>query len=224
MRSSKSAKIVVVAGTLVLVGGMTAMGPRGSCRGRGGCATLSPDSGRTRVAIPIQNESVVSGVLHMREEEKIARDVYRVLGELWGANVFLNITQSEQRHMDSMAMMIDRYRLTDPIVDDTVGVFAAPEFVELYGELIANGERSLMDAYKVGALIEELDIVDLREALEDVRDPVLASVYENLMRGSRNHLRAFARQINNNGGTYEARYLTQDEFDAIANSPHEPGG
>ena len=209
--------------TLALAGCMIAMGPLGSMRGRNPARNNTWQGVKANAPIPLQDEAVAEGVRHMREEEKIARDVYRMLGEMWGTNIFFNITSSEQRHMDAMAVMIDRYDLEDPIVDDTVGVFATPDFAVLYEQLMAKGSESRMGAFQTGALIEELDIYDLRNALVDVRDPVLISVYENLLRGSRNHLRAFARQIYNNGGTYEAQYLTQEEFDEIANSPNEPG-
>jgi len=102
-------------------------------------------------------------------------------------------------------------------------VFSDPVFADLYEELTAAGAASLLDAVKVGALIEEMDIVDLRDALSVTTHPELQRKYENLMRGSRNHLRAFAGRIDALGGTYEAQYLTQEEFDQIAASPMEPG-
>lgn len=162
-------------------------------------------------------------LIHMREEEKVARDVYAVLGMQWNAGVF-NITNAEQVHMDAMKNMLDRFGLTDPIIDDTIGVFPTPAFAELYAFLLDLGSDSVVDAYKVGALIEELDLVDLRIAALEVQDPVLIHAYEELMRGTRNHLRAFAARIYAAGETYEAQYLTQEEFDAIANSDNEPGG
>ncbi|MCA9304435.1 MAG: DUF2202 domain-containing protein [Phycisphaerales bacterium] len=205
-------------------GAMVAAGPRVTRDARGlGVARLSAVSGPERPVVMASPE-LASWLLHMREEEKIARDVYRTLGQLWGVNVFSNITSSEQNHMNSMASMLDRYGLPDPVVDDSTGVFTNPAFAELYTLLVERGSESLMEGYKVGAKIEELDIVDLREAIVGAQDPVLISVYENLLRGSRNHLRAFARQIYNNGGTYEAEHLTQEEFDEIANSDFEPGG
>ena len=43
------------------------------------------------------------------------------------------------------------------------------------------------------------------------------------MSGSRNHLRAYVGQIENLGVVYEAQYLSQDEVDAIVDSPIERG-
>ncbi len=160
---------------------------------------------------------------YMREEEKLARDVYRAMFDLWQVPTFFQIGESEQRHMDALGRLIVRYDLEDPVVDDTEGVFTNSVFVELYGELVEAGSASMVDALKVGALIEELDIVDLREALSQTDHVDLQRVYGNLMRGSRNHLRAFASLITAAGETYEAQHLTQEEFDEIAASPFERG-
>jgi len=175
-----------------------------------------------KVVFPL-SPIAAQNLLHMREEEKVARDVYFVLGVQWNAGVF-NITNAEQAHMDAMKNMLDRFGLVDPITDNTVGVFPTQTFADLYAYLLDLGSDSVVDAYKVGALIEELDLVDLRIAVLEVQDPVLRNAYEELMRGTRNHLRAFARKIYAAGETYEAQYLTQEEFDAIANSDNEPGG
>ena len=159
----------------------------------------------------------------MREEQKLARDVYRAMFDLWEVPAFFRISESEQRHMGALGRLIARYDLQDPVVDDTEGVFTNPVFVELYGQLVEAGSASMVDALKVGALIEELDIVDLREALARTDHADLQRVYENLMRGSRNHLRAFAALITAAGETYDAQHLTQEDFDEIAASPSERG-
>ncbi|OHB73807.1 MAG: hypothetical protein A2Z25_14120 [Planctomycetes bacterium RBG_16_55_9] len=138
-------------------------------------------------------EAETLNILHMREEEKLARDVYLVMYELWGANVFANISQSEQRHMDAVKNLILRYGLIDPVVDDTVGEFTNPDFKTLYDELVAAGSVSLDEALKVGVRIEELDITDLEQALTETSAPDVQKVFENLLNGSYNHLDAFTR-------------------------------
>lgn len=162
-------------------------------------------------------------LLKMRQEEKLARDVYATLGERWGADVFA-ITNAEQRHMDAMERMLDRFGMEDPVTNDARGEFTDQAFTDLYNELVEAGSGSLLDAYKVGAKIEELDLFDLRVAGDGVADPVLTKVYGNLERATRNHLRMFAAQIQANNGTYSAEHLTQTEFDSIADSDFEPGG
>lgn len=84
--------------------------------------------------------------------------------------------------------------LNDPITDDTVGTFTNPEFSKLYDELVDTGSRSLEDAYGVGVKIEEMDIEDLEESLSQVSNPHVRRVYQNLLRASRNHSRAFSAQ------------------------------
>jgi len=190
-----------------------------SQRGFGPGSGQGSGRGQSNAAL---DEREAHELLSMREEEKLARDVYLALHEVWGAQTLL-ISGAEQRHMDALARAINRYSLVDPVVDTTPGVFADPAFGALYDELVAAGSSSLLDTMKVGALIEEMDIVDLQKALSVTTDPDLRRVYENLMRASRNHLRAFAAQIAGLDGTYQARYLSQDEFDAIASSAVERG-
>ncbi|MBT8070232.1 MAG: DUF2202 domain-containing protein [Gammaproteobacteria bacterium] len=154
-------------------------------------------------------------LLLMREEEKLARDTYITMYEAWGLNTFNNISRSEQRHMDAILTQLNRFGLADPVVDDTVGVFTNPTLAAYYGELVTRGDVSLMDALHVGAYIEELDIYDLWEAIETTDEATLISTYDNLLAGSRNHLRAFVNQITSRGTEYTAQYLTQEQVDAI---------
>ena len=110
----------------------------------------------------------------------------------------------------------------DPVAHDPFGVFADPAIQALYDELLARGSVSLVDALMVGATIEDLDIVDLRERATDTPD--IARVYANLEQGSRNHLRAFVTNLTRRGATYTPTDLTLDEFDAIVSSSQERGG
>jgi len=138
-------------------------------------------------------------ILFMREEEKLARDVYLTMYELWGAEIFANISESEQRHMDAVKNLITRYGLVDPVVDDAVGMFTNPDFAGLYDELVLAGEASMEEALQVGVRIEELDIADLELALQETSTRTVQRVFQNLLNGSYNHLRAFQRNIEVSG-------------------------
>jgi hypothetical protein len=138
-------------------------------------------------------------ILYMREEEKLARDVYLTMYELWGAQIFANISESEQRHMDAVKTLITRYGLVDPVVDDAVGIFTNQDFEILYDELVVDGSVSLEEALKVGVRIEELDIADLELALQDTSMRAVQRVFQNLFNGSYNHLSAFQRNIETGG-------------------------
>jgi hypothetical protein len=80
------------------------------------------------------------------------------------------------------------------VTDDTVGSFTTPKFAQLYDELVETGSRSLNDAYQVGVKIEEMDIKDLQDSLAQVSNSNVHRVYQNLLRASQNHLRAFSSQ------------------------------
>ena len=159
----------------------------------------------------------------MREEEQLAHDVYVVLGDLWGVRIFENIASSETSHIDAVAGLLGQFDIDDPAAGNEPGEFTNPTLQGLYDQLIADGSGSLDAALQVGALIEELDISDLqvRSAATDVSD--IATVYANLERGSRNHLRAFISQLELRGVTYEPTQLDSATFDAIVSSETERG-
>jgi hypothetical protein len=172
----------------------------------------------------------VAHTLFMRQEEKLARDVYLTFDDMYLADVFATIAGSEQRHMDAMGRIIEIQELVDPVADDTVGAFAEPEdegdtdFGALYATLTTDGAESYVAALRTGAFIEELDILDLEDCLLDVTNEYLAQVLNNLMRGSRNHLRAFVAALQAAGETYTPQLMEQSEYDAIVGSSVERGG
>ena len=143
-------------------------------------------------AVAPLTEEMKSTILFMREEEKLARDVYLTMDDLWDADVFANIAESEQRHMDAIGRIITRYGLEDPVANNPIGVFKDTELAALYTELIAQGSTSLQEALKVGVLVEQTDIEDLEKALSIEGLPTtVRRVYTNLLAGSRRHLEAF---------------------------------
>ena len=131
-----------------------------------------------------------SAILFMKQEEKLARDVYKTLHAQWGSVIFANIAVSEQQHMNAIDGLISRYRLKDSTPAE-VGKFTYPELQELYDQLVADGGVSLRDALEVGVLIEETDIEDLRAALQTTREKPIKNVFGNLLNGSLKHLAAF---------------------------------
>ncbi len=157
-------------------------------------------------------------VLAMREEEKLARDVYLTLNETSPSLVFERIAASEQRHTNAIARILALQGLDDPIVDDTIGAFPTQEFADLYVQLVEQGIDSYIAALEVGAYIEELDILDLQAALEEVTNPQVKRVFENLLNGSYSHLRAFSAMLEIEGETYGPQLMDEDTYAEIISS------
>lgn len=172
------------------------------------------------------SEEEVRTIQFMREEEKLARDVYLMLDREWGTQtrVFANIAESEELHTSSVEYLLDKYDIEDPVLHDEIGLFTHPELQALYDELIARGMNSLIDALFVGGLIEEKDMVDIVEAIEGTDERSLILVYSNLLDGSENHLRAFVEVIEEQGLEYEAQVLSEDEVDHIIEAESDSGG
>lgn len=155
-------------------------------------------------ALPVEapTDEEKADLLFMREEEKLARDVYTTLYEKWNMPIFSNTAQSEQTHIEAVRALLVKYAVSDPVTNDAIGAFVDPTFTKLYADLTKDGMLSVENALRVGAFVEDLDIADLkvRSARTDNQD--IQFVYENLERGSRNHLRAFVGQLTAHGGTY----------------------
>ena len=173
--------------------------------------------------VPLTAAEEMDMLTFMREEEKLARDVYRVMFEQWGIRAFRNISKSEEEHMEALAGQLSYYQVPDPIIDDATGAFVDTGLATAYLELTEWGMKSMEDALMVGGYIEELDILDLQHSIAVSTHADLIRVYEELMRGSRNHLRAFVGQIETLGIVYEAQLMDQQEVDDIVNAPLERG-
>jgi hypothetical protein len=194
---------------------------------KGGNKTAALDDGET------------THLIFMREEEKLARDVYLTMAEIYpDLTVFANIAVAEQKHTDTMAKKLAQFNIPDPSTDDTVGVFTGeewgPYFTSKFEILVALGNSNALNALYVGALIEELDMhdivncpviivetdngVDEGECGMDYTDAqALIQSYGKLLEGSKNHLRAFVGNIELviGEGNYVAQYLSQEEVDEI---------
>ena len=160
------------------------------------------------------------GLIFMREEEKLARDAYLYMYQEWGQQIFKNISGSEQNHMDLLLKRVEQYNLTDNVSQDT-GVFNNTDLQLLYNQLIAQGKDSLVAGLIVGATIEEVDIVDLEKYINASNNEDLKCTYDVLLIGSRNHLRGFVKNMNNNNYSYTPQFLSQTDYDAIINGSHE---
>jgi hypothetical protein len=141
-------------------------------------------------------------LLLMREEEKLARDVYQVLYQTWSATVFGSIAESEQRHMDAVLNLLNYFGVPDPAAGNATGVFSNSQLQALYDAAIDYGSQSLVSALEVGVYIEETDITDLQNAIARTSWNNIARVYGNLLRGSTNHLAAFTNNLEAAGGTH----------------------
>jgi len=161
------------------------------------------------------SEAEEEALLFMREEEKLAHDVYIFLYKKWGLGIFQNIANSEQTHADTIAMLLERYNLSDP-ASATAGIFTNPDLQVLYTQLTAKGSQSLADALKVGGLIEEVDIRDLKSSLAEADNADIQQVFTNLLNGSYNHLLAFSSTFTRQTGeTYQPQVLSLEDYQSI---------
>ena len=167
--------------------------------------TATSVAGETQTAAPISEPTtspaadavaptLAQNLAYIIEEEKLAYDVYTVLGDLLGSRTMSNITNSETSHQSQVATLLVSYGIADPRSSE-IGVFTNPDLQALYNTLIAQGSVSEQAAMEVGVLIEETDIADLDVMISETTEPDVIAVLESLRAGSVNHLAAFERQL-----------------------------
>jgi hypothetical protein len=93
----------------------------------------------------------------------------------------------------------------------------------LYTQLEATGAISLIESLKVGAAIEEIDMIDINKAVLSIDNQDILLVYQNLLKGSRNHLRSFVSNLSIQGVTYVPQYMPLADYQAIVGTPVERG-
>ena len=210
---------------LALVGCGGGGGDVGIADNTTGLATSSAALIATLATLPIEDLSVAEqeSLAFMREEEKLAHDVYIQLDSLWrgSTKVFGNIANSEASHTESVRQLLVRYSLPDPTATLAAGVFQNTTLQNLYTQLVAAGSVSLLDGLKVGAAIEEIDMIDLNKALLETDNQDITLIYQNLLKGSRNHLRSFVSNLANQGLTYVPQYMAEADYLAIVTTPME---
>lgn len=218
-------KTALLALALLAPSGFAQPGPRGTPAATPGPVPAGGALAAYVASLPKEplSDAESALIVFTREEEKLARDVYRALFAAWGDRSFANIAEAEQRHMDDVKLLLDRYGVADPAAATSPGEFKDTRLATLYAELVAKGKVSLVEAMKVGATIEDLDLADVGKGLGTADNRDVDAVLQNLAKGSRNHLRAFSRRLAALGGTFAAQYLTADEVAAILAAQQERG-
>lgn len=171
----------------------------------------------------VVTDSLETFLQYLREEEKLARDVYTKSFELYDYDVFNRISKSEQHHMDAIKMLLNRYDIEDPVGENPVGIFVNKDLSELYNTLIQRSADSLKAALLVGAEIEEIDILDILNSLDQFENEDVQLVLNHLLKGSYHHLNAYVRNLSINGIEYQPKYLSSEQYLQILANPGNRG-
>jgi hypothetical protein len=175
-------------------------------------------NGYSDVTLGITEEltaSDIEALIFMREEEKLAHDVYLALYNQWGATIFQNISRSEQTHTEAVKSLLAAYQIDDP-ASEQLGKFTNADLQTLYDELVERGSLSLTAALRVGAAIEEIDILDLQQRLAQTENSSVIRLFNNLLQGSNHHLNAFTTILmTQSGEAYQPQYMTMENYQAL---------
>lgn len=171
------------------------------------------------VTSSILSQNEIQTLLFTRQEEKLAHDVYIYAFNKYGIPIFQNIANSESSHMSAILLQMEKFNISDPLNGSTsLGVFTDPTIIQLYQELTAKVDQSAQQAILVGLTIEDLDILDLENAIAETSQTSLTQVYSSLKCGSENHMRSFYSLAVSSGITYQPQFISQTYFDQIISS------
>jgi hypothetical protein len=195
LRTIAYVSIAVLVVSMLAIGAVSAKagyGVNGKMQNDNGVCLYVSTPGTTVQATGLTDEEI-EDLQYLREEEKLARDVYSCLYKEWNMPIFNNIAMSEQKQTDAVKSLLDRYGVADPAAETEPGVFTNDELQKLYDQLIIQGKESRQKALNVGVLIEKTDIKDLNNAIPTTTHKDIKTVYSNLLQGSYNHLSAFTK-------------------------------
>jgi hypothetical protein len=181
--------LLVLAGVIAMpLVGLAGNGKQGGAPGIGPLALepLTPEETATLV--------------WMREEEKMARDLYHAFGLYYADKIFVNIEASEQKHFDAIGKKLELYGIADPALEG-YGTFTNPTLGALYLKLLGDGMAGLVPALNVGVVVETTDLTDLEAAIDQTDSKPLLRTYQHLLDGSERHLAAFLRHLKRLGIT-----------------------
>lgn len=165
-----------------------------------------------------------SDLIFLRQEEKLAHDVYVYAFGKYGISIFDNISNSEDTHMDAVLTLMNKYNINDPAAGMSEGVFENYDLQLLYQQLISKVNLSSIQALEAGATIEDLDISDIKSFYKNTTKADIIQVYDMLTCGSRNHLRGFTGQLKTLNSIYSPQFLTVSEYQTILSGSHENCG
>jgi hypothetical protein len=169
--------------------------------GKGNGGRPDPAGVSAAVLVPL-SEAETATLLWMREEEKLARDVYIKLTEYYPAKIFSTIAASEQKHFDAIGRKLEQYGIPD-VALPAIGAFYNQDLQAMYVDFVERGLESYVDALFVGVEIEEADLVDLSVAISETDSRPLKRTYSHLLIGSQHHLDSFIKLLEKEDIDYE---------------------
>ena len=129
------------------------------------------------------------------EEEKMAQDVYLLLSERFGKQIFENTAASELVHMNTIVCLMIHFNMDEPIPGE-MGIYENEEIQTLYDEeIVALLEGPMTNAMTAGVIIENFIISNINEWMTLTVNESILTVFANLVAGTGNHLASFERHL-----------------------------
>ncbi len=155
------------------------------------------------------SETEKTFLINQYGEEKMARDLYAYAYKKYWVNTFSNITKSEQKHMNAIKTLLDRYDISAP------SDYASDN--DLYNTLKAKIDESEKDAIEVGIMVEKVDIDSIVADIKATDNDDIKIILTNIGWASYNHLRWFINALSKAGYSTDisySDYLSDEEVNS----------
>lgn len=167
-----------------------------------------------------EEESAI--IISMKDKEKLTYDVYYSLNEKYSSDIFKKMIQNELQHKELSAGLALKYGINISVnSDNEVGKFSNPKDQNIYDEMMRYGGYSLLDAFRAGARMEEINISEQLDYISKSSNEEIIKVFEIIEKGSEEQLRTFVKELQEEGITYKPNKLSQEDYDRIVSVKDE---
>lgn len=156
-------------------------------------------------------------ILYTLQETKVVRDVYVALDAQWNNPLFKQLLITEKDHVDYLAKLVNLYGLNLPtaIMEDEPGVFNDESLEKMYASMVATGRTSEIEAYQIGAKLEETLILEMTKIMNKTDVIKVFLAYQRVVKTSQYHLRLLVTKLRDLGVEYNPTVLSKADYDAI---------
>ncbi len=158
----------------------------------------------------------------VREDEKLSRDLNSAFSSLYPTSrQFANLAVAETNHITTIERLLTYYEIEFPPLTKA-GIFNDETRQAEYNKLLSQG-KTLVDAYKVIALLEEENIVAYQNVLPSITNQNIKLIMSNMLKSSTNHFKAVINQITILGEVYKPSLLDEKAYQEIIDSAFHHG-
>lgn len=172
----------------------------------------------TNVTVTQGLDTVVFGVMEVRDRQRLARDLYDYFARKYVDSTFRIARDTRGQHLALLARVLRQRDALPAVPAFPAGEFDDPALQAEFDRLRELGDESLLGAARVGALLEERDIAFVRARAAETSAADVTAAYARLERTGRRHLWTFVTRLRTQGEDYQPEHMKGTDFQALVES------